>query len=483
MIYVDHKISLDVRSTMSSVFIRMKRGDSSRRILIHLTEKSRPYHIAEDCFSVFTAKKPDGNIIFNECSIDDNTIIYTVTEQTTAVEGKFTAEIKLYGGDGKLITSPSFTIIVEGTVYNEGEEIESTSEYNALTALIAKAIEVEDGKSAYEIATEYGFEGTEAEWIASLRGPQGDKGDKGDAGTNAIIIGATASITGGTGTPSVRVTAGGTVSQRTFAFAFQNLKGDTGATGPQGPVGADGAKGDRGEKGDKGDKGEKGERGETGSGFKVLGYYASLSALQSGVTSPNVGDAYGVGTAAPYDIYIYTKSTGWVNNGKLQGAKGDKGDKGDPGEKGDRGETGDPGEKGDKGDKGDTGEKGTKGDKGDQGFSVVGTVARQYTAAQWDIYGEVGHVENWAGTSCDGVVVGDIFFVMGVATDTGEGHMLVYQHTAEKNNYQLNGKCIAHHIIASRGAKGDKGDPGGDYVLTDSDKQDIADMVDVKRSS
>ena len=329
MIYVDHKISLDVRSTMSSVFIRMKRGDSSRRILIHLTEKSRPYHIAEDCFSVFTAKKPDGNIIFNECSIDDNTIIYTVTEQTTAAEGKFTAEVKLYGGDGKLITSPSFTIIVEGTVYNEGEEIESTSEYNALTALIAKAIEVEDGKSAYEIATEYGFEGTEAEWLASLRGPQGVQGNTGPQGP-------------------------------------QGIQGERGATGATGPKGDKGDKGDTGAQGAQGEKGEKGDKGDTGPGLRILDYYISSSALKDAVTSPEPGDAYGVGIQ-PYDIYIYTKTAGWVNNGKLQGAKGDKGDKGDTGEKGDRGETGDQGAQGEKGEKGDKGDKGDQGTPGESG--------------------------------------------------------------------------------------------------------------------
>lgn len=116
------------------------------------------------------------------------------------------------------------------------------------------------------------------------------------------------------------------------------------------------------------------------------------------------------------------------------------------------------------------------GKDGEDGYSVVGSVARQFTSAQWNTYGTVGHVENWAGTSCDGVAVGDLFFVMGLATDTGEGHMLVYQHTAEKNSYQLNGKCIAHHVIASRGAKGD---PGNDYILTEQDKQDIAEYVDV----
>lgn len=37
-----------------------------------------------------------------------------------------------------------------------------------------------DGKSAYELAKDAGFTGTEAEWIASLKGEKGDKGDPGD---------------------------------------------------------------------------------------------------------------------------------------------------------------------------------------------------------------------------------------------------------------------------------------------------------------
>ena len=37
-----------------------------------------------------------------------------------------------------------------------------------------------DGKSAYEIAVENGFEGSVKEWLDSLEGEKGDKGDKGD---------------------------------------------------------------------------------------------------------------------------------------------------------------------------------------------------------------------------------------------------------------------------------------------------------------
>ena len=67
-------------------------------------------------------------------------------------------------------------------------------------------------------------------------------------------------------------------------------------------------------------------KGETGQGFVVKGKYDSLELLQSSVPTPSAGDAYGVGTAEPYNIYIYDGvSSTWVDYGQLQGAKGDKG--------------------------------------------------------------------------------------------------------------------------------------------------------------
>lgn len=38
------------------------------------------------------------------------------------------------------------------------------------------------GKSAYEIAKDEGYAGTETQWLASLKGEKGEKGDKGDTG-------------------------------------------------------------------------------------------------------------------------------------------------------------------------------------------------------------------------------------------------------------------------------------------------------------
>lgn len=262
------------------------------------------------------------------------------------------------------------------------------------------------------------------EQLAALKGEKGDKGDKGDPGEPGAQgeqgvqgiqgVPGEQGIQGAQGEPGEKGDKGD--PGEPGAPGAKGDKGDTGEPGAPGVQGAKGDKGDpfvyadftpeqlaalKGEKGDKGDqgaqgepgtpgaKGDKGDKGDTGAGFKVLGYYGSVSALEAAVTSPNVGDAYGVGTSQPYDIYILDGTTGaWVNNGPLQGAKGDKGDKGDAfvyadftpaqlaalkGEKGDKGDTGDtgatgaPGAKGDKGDPGTDGAPGAKGDKGDPG--------------------------------------------------------------------------------------------------------------------
>lgn len=64
----------------------------------------------------------------------------------------------------------------------------------------------------------------------------------------------------------------------------------------------------------------KGDQGPVGNGLTILGYYPTLSELQSSVTNPQAGDAYGIGSAIPYDIYVYDAvNSQWLNNGQLRG--------------------------------------------------------------------------------------------------------------------------------------------------------------------
>lgn len=132
-----YKISLDIHDHGSHVSLKAKKGDTGRLLHITLMDGRNPYVITKDCYAVFTAKKADGNILYNECSIVGNAITYAFTPQTTSAVGKVECEIKLYGAENKLLTSARFTLIVEDTVYNEGDEVESEKEVTALTALIS----------------------------------------------------------------------------------------------------------------------------------------------------------------------------------------------------------------------------------------------------------------------------------------------------------------------------------------------------------
>ena len=87
-----------------------------------------------------------------------------------------------------------------------------------------------------------------------------------------------------------------------------------------------------------------------GKGFTICGYYDTVQTLKESVQSPNPGDAYGIGSSYPYDIYIYDSVTeDWINNGHIQGPQGLTGETGPQGIQGETGPQGIQGEQGPKG--------------------------------------------------------------------------------------------------------------------------------------
>lgn len=158
----------------------------------------------------------------------------------------------------------------------------------------------EDGKSAYEIAVEHGYVGTEQDWLLSLRGPAGPQGPIGPQGEPGAV----------------------SFEDLTEEQAA-SLVGPQGPQGPQGEQGPKGEKGDKGadgtmsfedltdeqraslkgDKGDKGDKGYKGDKGDKGDAFT----YADFTAEQLAALKGEKGE------------------TG------AQGPKGDKGERGPQG--------------------------------------------------------------------------------------------------------------------------------------------------------
>ena len=177
----------------------------------------------------------------------------------------------------------------EGAVISADEV--SVSEDGSAAASVGE--DLPRGKSAYEIAKENGFDGTEAEWLASLKGAPGAAGANGKDGENGKTpyvgdngnwyIGAddtgkpsrgakgepgrdgvtpTFSIesveTGEPGTDA-EVTMTGDAPNHGLRFVIpRGNKGDTGSPGAKGDKGEPGAKGEPGSPGAKGDKGDPG---------------------------------------------------------------------------------------------------------------------------------------------------------------------------------------------------------------------------------
>ena len=152
----------------------------------------------------------------------------------------------------------------------------------------------------------------------------------------------------------------------TLPQGTQGIQGEQGPQGPQGPTGPQGATGAQGPQGIQGIQGPKGDKGDDGTSFEIVATVASVVDLPN---SAPAGEAYFVGTVAPRDVYTFDALThSWVNQGKLQGPKGDTGPKGGTGPQGPQGPQGIQGVQGPKG---DTGPQGPKGDTGPQGEAGI----------------------------------------------------------------------------------------------------------------
>lgn len=343
--------------------------------------------------------------------------------------------------------------------------------------------------------------------IAGAKGEQGIQGEKGDTGSQGP-----AGPQGPQGEKGEQGIQG-----------LQGLQGERGEQGIQGPAGPQGEKGEQGAqgsqgpKGDQGIQGPQGEKGASGENGKTTYFHIKYSSVANPTASSQMTETPSkyIGT---YVDYTETDSNNpsdykWSQFIGDNGQTGPQGEQGIPGTNGANGLTSylhikysndggstftsNNGEtagdyigqyvdftendsnkvsdykwskiKGAQGATGATGPQGPQGETGaagPQGYSVVASVSRpSFSESQWETYGTVGRVENWSNTSSirNGCRVGDIFTIVGTATDTKNAHVLYYR--SDTASGELHGVCIAHSI-AERGAtgatgpQGNKGDTG-----------------------
>lgn len=300
--------------------------------------------------------------------VDGNWYIYDYAKDTyqdsgiNAVGDAFTI-VKTYSSvqameddyNNPEVKTGQFVMIDTGDVENEEDSrlyLKGNTEWKFISDLSgAQGIQ---GLSAYQVAVQHGFKGTEDEWLISLKGEKGEtgpKGDKGDTGEKGA--------TGERGPQGLQGERG--------LQGVQGEKGEPGIQGPVGPKGEQGEQGIQGIQGPQGEPGPQGPKGDTGSGLNIKGELDSESQLpQEGVS----GDAWLIAG----NLYVYVGENGnvesnpkWSNVGSIQGPAGPQGPVGPKGEQGEPGPKGEPGADGAPGIQGPKGDPGQKGEKGDPG--------------------------------------------------------------------------------------------------------------------
>lgn len=303
-------------------------GNSTYQIRFSFDEEWEGYQFKTARF-IWNGKPQDVVFEGNLCNVP-------VITNTTLVE------VGVYAGDLHT-TTPAYIEAKKSILCGGGTpEAPKPDVYAQLMELIA-----ENTANAYEVAVMNGFEGTEEEWLESLKGDTGAQGEQG----------------------------------------IQGEKGDKGDQGDQGIQGEQGDKGDpftyadftteqlAALKGDKGDKGDTGAQGDKGDPFTYADFTPEQLAALKGKDGADGKDGYTPVKGVDY----FDGAPGKDGEKGAQGEQGIQGIQGEKGAQGDKGEKGEKGEKGDKGDKGaqgiqgiqgiqgEKGEKGDKGDKGDQG--------------------------------------------------------------------------------------------------------------------
>lgn len=267
----------------------------------------------------------------------------------------------------------------------------------------------------------------------------GRMGTNGANGTNGKSIGsvvnyylATASSSGVTTATSGWTTAVQSVSAaKKYLWNYEVVKYTDGTVASTTVPCIIGSYGDRGSKGDKGDTGS------TGNGIKSITEHYAVSASNSTVptswssTVPTMTESNKY--LWNYETITYTNGTTVDTTKRVIGVYGNKG---------------------------------ATGATGSQGYSLVANVVRDaFTESRWTTYGTINHEETWSSTSGirNGCRIGDMFAIVGTATDTKNAHVAYYRSNTASGD--LKGLCISHTIIprgatGATGSKGDKGDTG-----------------------
>lgn len=134
-------------------YIIAKQGEiSSRQVEVTLLQNNAIYTIPSGATARVNYYKPDGNKVINDCTISNNKVIVTYTQQMLAAAGTGFAEVQLYKDGSVLISASFYTKIVESV--NGAGTITSDSESTSFTKLLVETTQARDSAQAARAAAD-----------------------------------------------------------------------------------------------------------------------------------------------------------------------------------------------------------------------------------------------------------------------------------------------------------------------------------------
>lgn len=188
------------------VFIQNDAASGRLRLLITLN--SEPYPL-EGLSGEIAFLRPDGQVIIGGLIFDESGAYYDVQSSELYCAGTVNISVNLYDSTSRL-TCARFPIYVEKEL-DTTDAVDASLAYPTILELLASVDDLEErtaeldqlaeeldqraanleqqlvageltGDSAYEVAVNNGFEGTETEWLNSLKGADGQDGVPGANG-------------------------------------------------------------------------------------------------------------------------------------------------------------------------------------------------------------------------------------------------------------------------------------------------------------
>lgn len=137
---IAYELDLNLRPGGVLPRVNVSQYDKGQSVTCKLYDGATPYTIPTGSGATVTGTKPDGNGFTYLCTKTDNTFVFEITEQMTAVAGNTTCELVLAHGDDRIGTI-NFILDVEKAALSQDTPISDTdiAVIEGMPALVAEA--------------------------------------------------------------------------------------------------------------------------------------------------------------------------------------------------------------------------------------------------------------------------------------------------------------------------------------------------------